>query len=251
MAIRYDHDFNREITRTVKNYNAKIRRMANRGIIDLPDRLLVSELKQNIQDRKALKRELARLQAFSRLHGETGQVAYGEARVDRIIAERYRARDRQALGNLEREIEAIRPSQEYGTFKSDYLMNLEYRRDQLKMSPRGLSLRQIERRIAIANRDYDAKLKAEQFYDQFFQNLFAVAYLANVDRNLILKAQDMLRQVEPGELAYLQHNSPVFKMFLDITSDIMNAPANPDFIDELTENIKNMQKFLENRGGNK
>lgn len=65
MAVRYDADFNKEIRRVVKNFNAKRNRMTRRGYTEIPPIMKVSELKARYANRRELRSELARLEAFN------------------------------------------------------------------------------------------------------------------------------------------------------------------------------------------
>lgn len=65
MAVRYDRELNKEIWRTVKNFNAKITRWEKKGYVGLPRRLRTADIKTNFTTRKALKNELKFLKTFS------------------------------------------------------------------------------------------------------------------------------------------------------------------------------------------
>lgn len=66
MAIRFDKDFNQEIYSTVRNYNARFKRMQERGVTRLPNRASVKELKSRYSNRKDLIKELKRLKTLGR-----------------------------------------------------------------------------------------------------------------------------------------------------------------------------------------
>ena len=66
MAVRYDADFNKEIRRVVKNFNAKRNRAIKRGYKQVPQIQRVSELKARYATKRELRSELARLEKFNK-----------------------------------------------------------------------------------------------------------------------------------------------------------------------------------------
>lgn len=66
MGIRFDADFNKEIRRVVKNFNAKQTRLAKKGYKNLPPRLTAKELKARYATKREIRADLARLEKFSR-----------------------------------------------------------------------------------------------------------------------------------------------------------------------------------------
>lgn len=63
--IRYDKGFNLEISKTVRNYNAKITRLAKKGFDYLPEKVSISELKATYFTRPKMRRRLKQLKLFS------------------------------------------------------------------------------------------------------------------------------------------------------------------------------------------
>lgn len=73
MAIRYNKKLNSTISRIVKNYNAKIRRLSGRVDLDIPslmNRNSVKLLKETTRNRADLNRKLKNLQEFTKRGGE-------------------------------------------------------------------------------------------------------------------------------------------------------------------------------------
>ena len=67
MAIRYDKKLNAEIARVLRNYNAKIRRLAkNEELMSIPDLVTKRELKESVYKRRDLYRKLNNLKTFSK-----------------------------------------------------------------------------------------------------------------------------------------------------------------------------------------
>lgn len=67
MAIRYDKVLNKEISRVLNNYNAKVRRLErNTSLMSIPDTITKRELKASVNKRRDLQRKLNELKAFSK-----------------------------------------------------------------------------------------------------------------------------------------------------------------------------------------
>lgn len=65
MAIRYDANYNREISKVVKNFNNKRNRAIKRGLKNVPAPIKVSDLKARYTSRKELNRQLELISSFS------------------------------------------------------------------------------------------------------------------------------------------------------------------------------------------
>lgn len=73
MAIRYDKKINAKISRIVKGYNAKIKRLEGREDLIIPskiDRYALKELRASTKSRADLNRKLKNLQEFTKRGGE-------------------------------------------------------------------------------------------------------------------------------------------------------------------------------------
>lgn len=65
MAIRYDANYNREISRIVNNFNTRRNRAIKRGLKNVPAPIKVSDLKARYTSRKELNRQLELIKGFS------------------------------------------------------------------------------------------------------------------------------------------------------------------------------------------
>lgn len=69
MAIRYDTKLKNRMSRIVRNYNAKIKRLSGKGY-DLPSKIAVRTLKSSTRNRADLNRKLKNLQEFTKRGAE-------------------------------------------------------------------------------------------------------------------------------------------------------------------------------------
>lgn len=66
MAIRYDKELQKEINRTIKNFNQKIARLEKEGRELLPEKVTKKEIISDVDTRYTLRKRLKELQRFSR-----------------------------------------------------------------------------------------------------------------------------------------------------------------------------------------
>lgn len=215
MTIRYDREFNREIARVVNNFNSKVRRLDNLGRDLLPDTVTVTDLKKEYDNRSDLKRKLRELQLFSERGAET-VIEIGELTTTRYNFEIEKRNAARAKRNLTRQIREVE-RQEGGQLglKSDYLRNLQYRRNYLDLKIKDLSKSQLKTRRKIIAQEENLGLKNEVFYNNIFDMVFRSAYQSGVDKDKVLTLLNKLRKLTPYQLSQAVETHGVFKDFLD------------------------------------
>lgn len=215
MAIRYDQKFNREIARIVANFNKKVRRLEKIDHALLPETVLVSDLKKEYSRRSDLKRRLRELQKFSE-RGVEDIIEVGE-----LLTTNYQfALDKQraaiAKRNLTRQIKEVQQVETSTRgLKSDYLRNLQYRRDYLNLKIKDLSKSQLRTRNKIISQEEHLGDKQQNFYNNVFQMLFRSAYQTGITQDRILPLLNKLKQLTPYQLSQAVETHGVFKDFLD------------------------------------
>lgn len=139
MINRFDPDFNAEIRRVVYNFNRKRNRGIKKGYKYLPNKVYVSDIKEQFQTKGEIEKYLAQLEKFNVM----GSTAYQEVRTlggaktsqynynfiqDNLQATRdfY---DRQIA-----EAKRIFEKDQYSMGKRDYLFNLEEKRKELDLN---------------------------------------------------------------------------------------------------------------------
>lgn len=215
MAIRYDKQLNREVARIVKNYNAKINRATTAGMANVPDRITVSALKASVKNRRELRRELRRLSYLSERNA-LEEIQVGEWQGTRYAYKSFQMDRRRARNNLRREIREINiirdPNQ--ARSKDDYLANIEYRYEALRVPIRKAPKSQLRMQMKIIERDYSREERDAFFYKNFFKMLFRTAYTTGVSPEVMVPLLDRLRQYTPYELTLFVENNGVFRAFL-------------------------------------
>lgn len=214
MAIRYDRDLNREISRVVKQFNQKVRRLEKLDRDLIPDRISIQELKTEFTDRKKLKRELNNLLKFTR-RGAEDIIKIGNLRTTKYELERSKKRASVAKRNLTLEIKRIEGGKVGAVINSDYLENLRYRRRYLDKPIETLDPNQLLTREKIITQDFDAGKKARQFYDNFRKMMFTSSYHSTIPNSRFLEMFEKLEQLTPEQLSDAVNTFAVFRNFLD------------------------------------
>lgn len=215
MAIRYDQSFNREIARIVKNFNNKIKRLERLDHNLLPDTVLVSDLKKDYTKRADLKRRLRKLQKFSE-RGAENIIQVGELTTTNYQFQLDKQRAATAKRNLTRQINEVqRVETSTRGLRSDYLQNLQYRRNYLNLKIKDLSKSQLKTREKIISQEENLGSKQESFYNNIFQMMFRSAYQAGITQDKILPLLNKLKQLTPYQLSQAVEVHGVFKDFLD------------------------------------
>lgn len=210
MAIRYDKQFNAEIARVVKNFNAKVMRLSSEARVLAPKTVLVSELKQQYDNRNELKRRLKELQIFSQ-KGMEEEVVIGDTsttKYEQFIEKRHAA---VAKRNLTIEIRKAERSPK--TANTAYINNLRKRREILDRPFQSLSpaLQRAYRKTI--NTEYNKRKKQEMFYNNMFKMVYRTAYLVGMDSKDVEKALSVFRKLTPAQLADALDTMPTMNVF--------------------------------------
>lgn len=214
MAIRYDRQFNKQIRRIVDNFNKKIKRLERADHAILPNRVLVSDLKKDFTNRNDLKRELRRLELFTEKNMEQ-IITIGEMTATRWQFEIDKQRARDAKANLTKEINKIESAGELTPRTSDYLQNLQFRRNYLNKPLKSLSSSQLRTRKKIIDQDEQKERKQQTFYHNLFDMLFKIGYQTNADQADVIYIMEKLSKLTPHQLSEAIASNAALKNFVE------------------------------------
>ena len=134
MAIRYDKEFNKEIQKVVKNFNAKVARLEATEQEIIPDKTSVKELKTIYKDRPQLKRKLKQLRKFSERGMEKVLVTPGGAEMTRWEFETGRADYIVAKRRIARTVKNDKTRTVSPFLKNEEVQNAEDKLSEMKKS---------------------------------------------------------------------------------------------------------------------
>lgn len=129
MAIRYDEKLNKQILKTVRNFNAKVTRLEQQGVALPVEKVSVRELKKDFTDRRELQSYLRELRKFSQRGVE--RVAYVDRWGKEFTVYEFKVggiRQRRAIREAERLLDAARKERrtEGGVPGDQSLMGTDY-----------------------------------------------------------------------------------------------------------------------------
>lgn len=212
MAIRWNSQLKSEVRKTVKSFNAKIRRLQQKGVTAalLPDMISSKEIRQGISNRRELEKRLAQLREFTSAgiveRSEGGVMGTNQLFIYRV-GEANKAV--KAIQEEYNKIEAIQTR--YPMMKSEYQANLESKMQYLSRDIRKLNVQQIQ----IFNKNLltpeQKTIRDEQFYRNFNKMIFFNAYKASLSPALVARIASNVDKFTPAELLELYATEPTFR----------------------------------------
>lgn len=212
MAIRWNSQLKAELRKTVKSFNAKIRRLQQKGVTAalLPDMISSREIRQGITNRRDLEKRLAQLREFTSAgvveKSEGGVMGTNELFLYRVGEANKAVRAIQEEYNR---IEAIQTR--YPMMKSEYQSNLESKMEYLSRDLRKLNIQQVQ----IFNKNLltseQKTIRDEQFYRNFNKMIFFNAYKASLPPSLVARIAANVDKFTPSELLELYATEPTFR----------------------------------------
>ena len=217
MAIRWNSQLKAELRATVKSFNAKIRRLQNKGVTAalLPDKISSKEIQRGITSRRDLEGRLAQLREFT----SAGVVERSEGGVmgtNQLFL--YRVGEaNKAVQELRKEYERVKSLEtRYPMMKSEYEANLEAKMEYLSRDLRKLDIKQVN----IFNKNiltYEHKaIRDENFYNNFTKMIFFNAYQAGVNPSLLSKISQDITLFTPAELLEIYNTEPSLRAMRDM-----------------------------------
>ena len=187
MAIRYDKEFNREIQKTVKNFNAKVRRLEREEQEIIPDTVSVKELKQIYQNRRQLKRRLRQLKSFSRRGAEEIITTPGGVEMTEWQFETGRADYTMVKRRLARQIKLQTPKKPSPYLKNEIVQNAEDRLNEMRKSFKDLTIEELRKVSFTVNTEIKRRMSEDIFKKNLLKKLEATIQTKGYDKGILEK----------------------------------------------------------------
>lgn len=176
MAIRYDKSLLQEIRRTVKNYQAKRKRVAEKGGELLPDPAYVSNFLTDYTDRRTLLRELKRLQRYSERGAEEEVEFESGIRLTRYQMGEYKREVMLAKRNLTLQMKDYGDTRNLQPLGRSQYQNLVDRYAYISRPIASLDKRQFEIFKHITFTESDTKRRRKRFYNNIMTMADEITY---------------------------------------------------------------------------
>lgn len=262
MAIRYDTKLSRDLARTVRNFNAKVRRLERLERELIPSRVSVASLKEEFTNRRELQRRLRELQSFSKRGAEDIITTSGGVRTTRYEFKLTKERARIAKFRLSREIRILGEATPtiYGRktprrlveMGSEELSNLRAKRESLNKNIAELNREQYER---FGKRAYEEAYshwndeRTAKFFQSYMDILDKAGYMAGVNQEIIDHIKSKLNGLTLSQFGAMMNLERAFKAIINyyvtlkIESGILSTDDEAelrDIFEELNSNIDEM-----------
>lgn len=216
MAIRYDSQLRSEIRRTVKAFNAKIRRLESKGVSAalLPDSVSSKELQAGFNNRRDLRTRLQQLQEFTSA-GETYKSEGGLVGTNQLFMYRQ-GEANKAVREINKEYQqTLKLDTRYPMMQGEYVNNLKSKMDYLSRDVEKMDIRQIN----IFNKNLltpeERTVKNEQFYRSYIKMVFYDGYRGAIDPATMAKITELIYQIPPERLLQLYNTVPAIRGIAD------------------------------------
>lgn len=231
MSIRYDKNFNAEIQKIVKNFNAKINRLERQEQEIKPEKTSVSELKKIYQDRRQLKRKLRQLKAFSERGAEKVFITPGGVEMTEWEYETGRADYIMVKRRIAKQVRIETPKTPSPYLKNERVQNAEDRLREMQKSFKDLTLSELRKAQANINTEISRRMTESTFKNNLLKRLGSALETRGYDSSIL----DRFKQFSGEELLMIYNNEAELE-------DIMN------FSNTLTELLETTE--MTSRDGN-
>ena len=216
MAIRYDSQLRGEIRRTVKSFNAKIRRLEAKGVSSalLPDSVSSKELREGFANRRDLRTRLQQLQEFTSA-GETYQSEGGLVGTNKLFMYRQGEANKAVKEINKQYLRALNPNTMYPMMQGEYVNNLKSKMDYLSRDIEKMDIRQVK----IFNKNLltpeERTRRNEAFYQSYIKMVFYDGYRGAIDPDTVKELTDLIYKIPPEKLLELYNTNPAIRGIAD------------------------------------
>lgn len=245
--IRYNDKLNDRIRKTVRNYNAKITRLAKTNpYLDLPKKASVTAIKRSSDTRKDVERALRKLSRFSKRGAESSVVLPSGEYISRYELNELKRESARLQRNLTRRINklaAIKPK--VAGIEQDYtyaemgdmrLNNMIAKRNALRnfSISSGEDISKYTKLIESTRnkQNYQINVFKNNYLDKM---LFAEAYMIGYDQNKINVIKEKLSTLSNKDFLSAFDNEKLFQMVRDLYPKASNTGDYFVFEEQLTD----------------
>lgn len=224
--IRYDKKINKEINRTIKNFNQKIDRLAKLDNELLPNKISKKELKQSVSNRTELYRKLRELKRFGKRGVEEVVTTEGGVKATKYEIQNLKKESARLKQKITREINILKVEkprvfgkQQARTFAEmgdEYYLNLIARRQALDKEISKLSKDEFKRYSELLERtNENIRQTNEKFKGNYWEMLTDLAYLYDYDKNKLKELENKITGLRTDKFLKLFREDKSIKAIVD------------------------------------
>ena len=261
MAIRYDKKLNNEIDRTIRNFNAKIRRLEklNRDLV-LPEKIKKKDFTENIENRRDLKYKLKDIQKFSQRGMEEAVELKDGYYISKYEIELLKNQKRRLSKRLSYEIKKLSFTKvevggreqdvTFAQMGDDHLNNLKARKKLLDKNVYELDKKGFDYlKDKIIKTQKHLNYNDYVFKDNYLQMLLNEAYFYGYDQKKIEEIRDKISKLSTKDFLDLFNKDMAIKMVTDFsTTDLAKLQKrqelNPNYFIEAMNQVHDLYDML-------
>ena len=256
MAIRYTQKLNKEIYRTVYEFNKKVKELEKMDGVLVPNKITTKELKNTVYDRRELRRELKNLKLFLKPGAE--QIVQTQAGVTskydiaifksnlRSAKARVNAK-LQRLYNTELYIEGKTTGQTYATMGDTRWLNLMAKKKTLsEIDINKLSREQFKRYTKMVER-LAMSDKNREWKENYLDLLLKTGYEYGVDKDITDNIKNKMMKLSPKDFMKVYNKSLEVQTVTEYYRMMKETIDSGISISGLKDNVESLYKNLSDK----
>lgn len=212
---KYTPEFNKEIRSIVKNFNKKVDRLSQKYPKSkrIPEKVTVRGLKSTYSKKSDMERRLKQLQSFNEEKlNKLVSVSSDNAKVSQFEYESFRLQRRVAKEKIQHllKLNQQRDKKEGRIIPSHRTRSLKANLRTIEQTDKSrFSFKSFMSSKRMTDRYAERKAKTDQqFFENFFDMLWANQAYNELDPDLVQQAHDLLEQLSPEQLLEMYNSEP-------------------------------------------
>lgn len=246
MAIRYSKAYNQEISRVVRNFNAKRNRAIKKGKRLVPPQITVSDLKSRYENRRDLNRELRLIEKFGERDALTEVENLGGAKAVKWEVEYLKDNLKYAKQFFDQEIKkASYIDEKMSVSKTEYLNNLRAKRDFLELEMTNLDPSDYRTFKKTMNEYFYANKRNLESYRNWLNEVETIMRHMGYDNKTIDKFFEGFDSLTPEQFINLYRNNPIVSRLYELYVPSNDGSFSLSTSEEDAENL--IDTFIEEK----
>ena len=255
MAIRYDKRINKEIYRTVYEFNKKVKELEGMTGVLIPNRITTKQIKESVYDRRELKRELKNIKKFLKpgaeefVQTQAGFTSRYDIDVLKSNIRSAKARVNaklQKMYNTELYIEGMSTKNTYATMGNQRYLNLLAKKEALNKDYKALEKDEFERYVKLVERTALSD-KNKEWKEAYIDILIKEAYQMHVDPEYLQNIKNKLMKLSPEEFVKVYNKNLDTQAIAENYRLMMERNKNGFSLEGLEENVNRLYKNLSDK----
>lgn len=264
MAIRYTSKLNKEIYKTVYEFNKKVKQLEKMDGVLVPSKITTKELKNTVYDRRELRRELKNLKLFLKpgaeeiVQTQAGLTSKYDIAIFKSNLRSAKARVNaklQKLYNTELYLEGKSTGNTYASMGDPRWLNLLAKKETLKkIDVTKLNKEDFKRYSKLVER-LSMSDKNREWKESYLEILLKTGKEYNIDEKYLKNIHDKMMKLSPKDFVNIynkdlstQSVAEMYKLMMENVQSGINISGLKDNIESLYKNLSDkIDKIIETK----